>query len=763
MKRIIGLLFIALSLSCCSKSETDKEGGGNYVLSITPQNLKFPANGDSQNVIVASNGQWSLSGGDSWCTPSIKSGGNGANVTFSVHKNKELQPRNTSFTFTLGDEKETLYVTQEAASNSNISLNPESATVSSNSNTQSVIVTCNGTWALSGETVSWCRPSKTSGKNNDVITFNIDENNLPDDRNATYTFTCATESAKFVLTQKGKDALTVTKSKFEVSAQGEQIAVEVNANISFEYEIAQADKSWISYVGTRAMTTSRLLFLISPNEETATREGTITIASEIGKETIKIYQFGASPALVLTQKEYIVPSDGQTIKVELNSNVDYEVAMPSVDWITESPTRAISTHTHYYTIAENLYGEDRSSEIHFRCREHNIDEIVVIRQSSVQSIEPPLLTDEDGPYYAISSLNHLIWLSEQYKKSSPWDSSMRFVQMSDIDMKNYAFTPIGTKEGFEFRSNYDGNGYRLYNLRIDLPEEDNVGLFGAIGLAQISNIYIASGNISGRYGVGGIAGYARGISGTQRSIIIGCRNNATIKGLSYIGGIVGRTDALHAQIIACANDGAVIGQKYCGGIAGNINIDTGSTPSAQFGITACYNTGNITGEDIVGGIVGHTGILRIIGASITYVSGIEYCYNTGVITSSGVVGGIIGYHEGAARQIYNIGKVVYTGSSTNPLKGGLCGRLLYPNGNSSGISRSFWLRYNEKDKAIGSEDELPDGHQNTYNSFSSTSWPIDHVMDWPIKDYTWKSLGHWVEGGMPNGINSEFPKLYFEE
>ena len=380
MKRIIGLLFIVLSLSCCSKSETDKEEGGNYVLSIAPQNLKFPANDDSQNVIVASNGQWSLSGGDSWCTPSITSGGNGANVTFSVEKNMELQPRNTSFTFTLGNEKATLHVTQEAAPNSNISLNPGSATVSSNSNTQSVIVTCNGTWALSGETVSWCRPSKTTGQNNDVVTFNIDENNLSDDRNATYTFTCATESAKFVLTQKGKDALTVTKSKFEVSAQGEQIAVEVNANISFEYEIAQADKSWVSYVGTRAMTTSRLLFSISPNEETATREGTITITSEIGKETIKIYQFGVSPALVLTQKEYIVPSDGQTIKVELNSNVDYEVAMPSVDWITESPTRAISTHTHYYTIASNTTCDNRSTEIHFYNKENNIDEIVEITQ-----------------------------------------------------------------------------------------------------------------------------------------------------------------------------------------------------------------------------------------------------------------------------------------------------------------------------------------------------------------------------------------------
>lgn len=380
MKRIIGLLFIVLFLVGCSKDETDKANGENFVLSITPQNLKFPANGDSQNVIVASNGQWSLSGGDSWCTPTITSGGNGANVTFSVQKNIELQPRNTSFTFTLGDEKETLYITQEAASNSNISLNPKSATVSSNSNTQSVIVTCNGTWALSGETVSWCRPSKTTGQNNDVVAFNIDENNLSEDRNATYTFTCATESAKFVLTQKGKDALTVTKSKFEVSAQGEQIAVEVNANISFEYEIAQADKSWVSYVGTRAMTTSRLLFSISPNEETATREGTITITSEIGKETIKIYQFGASPALVLTQKEYIIPSDGQTIKVELNSNVDYEVAMPSVDWITESPTRAISTHTHYYTIASNTTYDNRSAKIHFFNKENNIDEIVEITQ-----------------------------------------------------------------------------------------------------------------------------------------------------------------------------------------------------------------------------------------------------------------------------------------------------------------------------------------------------------------------------------------------
>lgn len=657
MKRIIGLLFIVLSLSCCSKSETDKEGGGNYVLSIAPQNLKFPANGDSQNVIVASNGQWSLSGGDSWCTPpSITSGGNGANVTFSVEKNMELQPRNTSFTFTLGNEKATLHVTQEAAANSNISLNPGSATVSSNSNTQSVIVTCNGTWALSGETVSWCRPSKTTGQNNDVVTFNIDENNLPDDRNATYTFTCATESAKFVLTQKGKDALTVTKSKFEVSAQGEQIAVEVNANISFEYEIAQADKSWVSYVGTRAMTTSRLLFSISPNEETATREGTITLTSEIGKETIKIYQFGASPALVLTQKEYIVPSDGQTIKVELNSNVDYEVVMPSVDWITESPTRAISTHTHYYTVAENLYGEERSTEIHYFSKEYNIDEIVIIQQNarSFESIEPPYFTGENLNYYEISNLNHLIWLSEQCGIDGFHD--IKFRQSQDIDMSNYPFTPIKNFDG-----DYNGNDFKLFNLYISNPRG---GLFDTIGKSgKVSNIHIASGTVKATWGGGGIAH-------TNFGQIFSCSNNATIQaigpaGMSF-GGLVGHNGGL---ICCCWNIGNVSGYSRVGGIAGETwGIER---PTPLVGISQCYNTGKIEGIYRVGGITGLCSDGHYIERCLNSGTIIGNKDSAGSVGNDGYIGGIVGEaKECVINEVYNIGKVTNNSSS---YRGDICG------------------------------------------------------------------------------------------
>lgn len=108
--------------------------------------------------------------------------------------------------------------------------------------------------------------------------------------------------------------------------------------------------------------------------------------------------------------------------------------------------------------------------------------------------------------------------------------------------------------------------------------------------------------------VGGIAGCASKGSPHYGSII-GCHNNATIKGRSYVGGIIGQTEAVDAKIIACANNGAVIGQRCCGGIAGSIEVNTSCQPTIKCGITACYNTGNITGEDIVGGIVGHTGAL----------------------------------------------------------------------------------------------------------------------------------------------------------
>lgn len=104
-------------------------------------------------------------------------------------------------------------------------------------------------------------------------------------------------------------------------------------------------------------------------------------------ETITIYQAGEEPTIVLTQNKYDVSGDGETIKVEINSNVDFQVTIPSdVDWIKETWTRAISTHTKYFKIATNSPNQSRSAEILFTNTEYSLSEKIIINQKAASYV-----------------------------------------------------------------------------------------------------------------------------------------------------------------------------------------------------------------------------------------------------------------------------------------------------------------------------------------------------------------------------------------
>ena len=241
-----------------------------------------------------------------------------------------------------------------------ISVNLGSATIPTEGGTFNTTVSSSSDWTLSGD-VLWCEPSKTDGSNGDNVVFKVKPNTSVTERNVTYTFRCGEESAKLTITQKQKDALTVTKSKYEVHAEGEDIQIEVKANIQFDYEIAPDSRDWITPVQSRTMTTRILTFSIAENTGTERREGEIVIRNGDLSETISVYQEGATPTIVISQDKYIVSDKGETIKVEVNSNVEYSAEMPNVEWITENMTRSVSSHTHYYTISPNETYDQRSA------------------------------------------------------------------------------------------------------------------------------------------------------------------------------------------------------------------------------------------------------------------------------------------------------------------------------------------------------------------------------------------------------------------
>ena len=73
--------------------------------------------------------------------------------------------------------------------------------------------------------------------------------------------------------------------------------------------------------------------------------------------------------------------------MEINSNVDFQVTIPSdVDWIKETWTRAISTHTKYFKIATNSPNQSRSAEILFTNTEYSLSEKIIINQKAASYV-----------------------------------------------------------------------------------------------------------------------------------------------------------------------------------------------------------------------------------------------------------------------------------------------------------------------------------------------------------------------------------------
>lgn len=124
---------------------------------------------------------------------------------------------------------------------------------------------------------------------------------------------------------------------------------------------------------------------------------------------------------------------------------------------------------------------------------------------------------------------------------------------------------------------------------------------------------------------GGIAGYS------NKGIILNCSNIADVyNAVDYAGGIAGY---LHGRdsVTECRNDGSVFGKGYVGGIAG----------SSDSTISNCSNTGDVTGTDMyVGGIVGYLSS-----------GNINDCCNSGMLEGSDNVGEIFGFNASGTVQI----------------------------------------------------------------------------------------------------------------
>lgn len=133
-------------------------------------------------------------------------------------------------------------------------------------------------------------------------------------------------------------------------------------------------------------------------------------------------------------------------------------------------------------------------------------------------------------------------------------------------------------------------------------------------------------------------------AGRFQGIIENCVSHATVKGVDYVGGIIGSRDNAMGQctVSKCSFDGAVIASgKFAGGITGAMYIGGGAPNGIKTSIQGCTVSGNVTGTENVGGITG--GDRSVNQAWNEYsVTGNTF---SGKVSGTKNVGGIIGYYR----------------------------------------------------------------------------------------------------------------------
>ncbi len=228
----------------------------------------------------------------------------------------------------------------------------------------------------------------------------------------------------------------------------------------------------------------------------------------------------------------------------------------------------------YYVIALYSYNQSQAS---------NVQEVLAYNFTGEGNEESP---------YLIDNLTDLRILSEN---QDLWSST--FEQTADIDAtdtqnwhEGAGFSPIGSDNNY-FTGTYNGLEYTISNLYINRPGLSNVGFFGRVSNASLSNLGLINENVIGS---------------------------------SITGGLVGYT--LYSTISNSFTEGSVSNGTNIGGLIGN---------SVHSVINNCYSKSNINGDFFVGGLIG----------VLQNESIIENCYAVGLVISNTNSGGLIGYNS----------------------------------------------------------------------------------------------------------------------
>ena len=237
--------------------------------------------------------------------------------------------------------------------------------------------------------------------------------------------------------------------------------------------------------------------------------------------------------------------------------------------------------------------------------DHQIsDEIGMCSVCHTQFQAPELV---DG-WYELKNAGNVEWFGQQIAGGN---LTLNAKLVNDIDFLNIEnlHSPIGPNAANKFNGTFDGQGYRIKNMIIERPTEDNIGFFGWLrgnnANTTVKNLIIdESCSIHAHNRVGGLTGTYQ--NGGNTITIENVINEATVTAEHQdAGGIFGGHDAGNPTIIIrnVMNTGTITAKNehpYAGALCCYMGVGDGSL------IENFVNLGTVNGHE--GGNIGRHNI-----------------------------------------------------------------------------------------------------------------------------------------------------------
>ena len=355
---------------------------------------------------------------------------------FAVQPNDTYDMREARFVFI--DETEsisdTLTIRQYAADEILVPSDP--IICEPESGTFSFEVSANISYDVTTD-VSWLKQVVGRGMERSTLHFSVEENTGSAMREGNIILSGNGVERTVKVMQKGKEEapyLIVSQEHFNILPEGGTVRFTVKANVPYR---VNTDADWM--VQAVSGSSDEIVFTVSTNESTSSREATITVTSEDGNlvRTVQVVQEGEAVYLDVSPSFLSLTSSSQTISLQVETNTRYRLSSDA-SWLVCDMTGLGNWSNPSFTVSANELTSSREATITVTSEDGSLVRIAQVAQKG-----EAVYLDVSPSFLSLTSSSQTISLqvetNTRYRLSS--DASWLVCDMTGLgNWSNPSFT-----------------------------------------------------------------------------------------------------------------------------------------------------------------------------------------------------------------------------------------------------------------------------------------------------------------------------------